>query len=376
MKIFKRTLLLLCVLGILLSVVVFAAETTPRAVFRSTAPDAEGYFTTTLTLYDMEVCVLNCVLRYNPAVLAPVDASGKATTDFDAFAQLTEQGSSFMTMGTSLDTQNGLFDFTCFTFPDTNTALVKDGIVKAGSDGFTVYTFRFKKIADGDPQLQIAAKSNGLFKDYCPEGAMFCDDADLFAVRISFESEAAEHPSQGEYVSPEKDISAEPAITADALLRETMLLPIGSHAAYAGGGVTAIYSGERDVTPYIKSSRTFVPLRFVSERLNAKVDWEQETRTAVITNGTDVIRISIGKSFYTVNGVQKDIDAPAELVSSRTMVPLRFIAEALQYQVDWDDANKVAIVCAGIHKWDMSGSLEKEVVKNGLMQINLYKMFV
>jgi hypothetical protein len=38
-----------------------------------------------------------------------------------------------------------------------------------------------------------------------------------------------------------------------------------------------------DVYPKIIDSRTMVPIRFVSEALGAKVDWEGETKTVIVT---------------------------------------------------------------------------------------------
>ena len=79
--------------------------------------------------------------------------------------------------------------------------------------------------------------------------------------------------------------------------------------------------------------------------------------------------------------MRKPLDAPAELIPSsegyaRTMVPLRFIAEGLQYQVAWDSENRVAVVTGNSHQWDPNGTTEKQVIQKGLLQIEMYKMFI
>ena len=63
--------------------------------------------------------------------------------------------------------------------------------------------------------------------------------------------------------------------TADELLDGSVILELGGHAALVEGGVTAIYPGERSVTAYAHDNRTFVPVRFVAERLGAQVGWEK-----------------------------------------------------------------------------------------------------
>ena len=99
-----------------------------------------------------------------------------------------------------------------------------------------------------------------------------------------------------------------------------------------------------DVGAYIKQERTMVPLRGVIEAVGAQVSWDADTRTAIITktSGSEVkfilLQIGLGKAF--VNSTEVELDAPAEIVDSRTMVPLRFIMEELGAQsVEWDADN-------------------------------------
>lgn len=95
-----------------------------------------------------------------------------------------------------------------------------------------------------------------------------------------------------------------------------------------------------DQKPFIDSQvgRTFVPLRFVSEALGAQVDWNNNSKTAIVKqNGTTVL-MKIGSNQPTVNGQTKTIDAAAMLINDRTMVSLRFVSETLNAIVDWESA--------------------------------------
>ncbi|WP_134704078.1 copper amine oxidase N-terminal domain-containing protein [Ammoniphilus sp. YIM 78166] len=95
-----------------------------------------------------------------------------------------------------------------------------------------------------------------------------------------------------------------------------------------------------DAAPYIKSGRTFVPIRFISEGLGAKVTWDDKSKTVTITEGTKTIRLTINSTTAVSNGKQVKLDAPAEIRNGRTFVPVRVISEVLGYKVDWNAAAK------------------------------------
>jgi len=98
-----------------------------------------------------------------------------------------------------------------------------------------------------------------------------------------------------------------------------------------------------DAAPYIDmaANRTLVPIRFVSEALKASVDWNTETRQVIIKDGEKEIVLTIGSSDVLVNGEKQTIDsAPAVLPPGRTFVPLRFVSENLGAQVDWNSATQ------------------------------------
>ena len=93
-----------------------------------------------------------------------------------------------------------------------------------------------------------------------------------------------------------------------------------------------------DVKPYINSAgRTMVPMRKVFEEMGAQVSWIDKEKAAVYKLGDREVKIRIGEKRALVNGKYVEIDSPAELRNSRTLVPLRFISETLGAVVKWDD---------------------------------------
>jgi len=105
------------------------------------------------------------------------------------------------------------------------------------------------------------------------------------------------------------------------------------------------------VTPTIANDRTLIPLRFISESLGAKVDWNGDTSTITISQDDTTIQMQLGKKEYTVNGEAMEMDAEAIIMRDRTMVPLRVVSEAFGKNVFWDPKGLI-IVSDEAPVWD------------------------
>jgi hypothetical protein len=100
-----------------------------------------------------------------------------------------------------------------------------------------------------------------------------------------------------------------------------------------------------DVKPFIdERDRVLVPVRFVSEALGSVVDWENETRTAVIKQDDDEIRYTVYQPMAYLNGEMMVMDTYGILKYSRTMVPIRFISELLGCTVKWDEKTSTVVI--------------------------------
>lgn len=110
--------------------------------------------------------------------------------------------------------------------------------------------------------------------------------------------------------------------------------------------------------PVMENNRILVPMRFLFEQMGADVNWNEETQTATATVpiNTDAqmrtfssekeksVTFSIDNTIATVNGETATMDVPARLINDKTMVPLRFLSENLEYNVEWDEATNTAII--------------------------------
>jgi hypothetical protein len=93
-----------------------------------------------------------------------------------------------------------------------------------------------------------------------------------------------------------------------------------------------------------------VPLRGVFERLGAHVHYNPVSRTITADDGATNISLTLGSSTAYVNQQVQQLSEPAKSMDGTTLVPLRFVAEALGAYVEWHaTTNTVQIISNGTH---------------------------
>ncbi len=92
--------------------------------------------------------------------------------------------------------------------------------------------------------------------------------------------------------------------------------------------------------PQSVNGRVLVPLRGVMEKLGAYVGWDASTQTVTATRGDIDIELRIGERVAKVNGRAVSLDVPAQVYRGTTLVPLRFMGEALGAQVRWNESTR------------------------------------
>jgi len=99
-----------------------------------------------------------------------------------------------------------------------------------------------------------------------------------------------------------------------------------------------------DQNPIIENGRTLVPLRSIFEGLGAEVKWNPDKQEIRGTTSNKEVVLRVGDTSATVNGEEVTLDVPAKIENGRTLVPLRFISESLDADVKWnEDAWRVDI---------------------------------
>ena len=101
---------------------------------------------------------------------------------------------------------------------------------------------------------------------------------------------------------------------------------------------------ELTMPPVLLNNYTLVPAREVFENLGAEVDWLPDSREVQIFHENTSVIITIDSTTALVNGEETDMDIPAKIINNKTMVPLRFVSQAIEKEVGWDGATRTASV--------------------------------
>jgi hypothetical protein len=103
------------------------------------------------------------------------------------------------------------------------------------------------------------------------------------------------------------------------------------------------------VAPQIIEGRTLLPVKWVAEPLGAVVSWNPTERKVTVSLGSMTLELWIGKSQARVDGRFLAIDAQNAkvvplIVNGRTMLPVRFVAEQLGAEVQWEASTKTITI--------------------------------
>lgn len=110
-----------------------------------------------------------------------------------------------------------------------------------------------------------------------------------------------------------------------------------------------------DVPPVVVDNEVLVPVRAIFEALGASVAWNDTTKTIEATKDDTTVKLTIGNSFITVNGVDHSIPVPAQIIDSRTMVPAKAISEAFGYHVYFNSSTGVMTITDSDIRYNISG---------------------
>ncbi|MCZ8523321.1 stalk domain-containing protein [Paenibacillus caseinilyticus] len=88
--------------------------------------------------------------------------------------------------------------------------------------------------------------------------------------------------------------------------------------------------------PVIVEGNTLIPLRFVTDALGGTVRWDEKERKVTVIRNGKMIDLWIGNKDLIVNGERITAEVPPVIMSDLTMVPLRILSENLGWKVTWD----------------------------------------
>ncbi|OPZ75565.1 MAG: hypothetical protein BWY80_00096 [Firmicutes bacterium ADurb.Bin456] len=201
-----------------------------------------------------------------------------------------------------------------------------------------------RTVPEGDIKISVKGDSlvevndaNEVNKYYSFDGNMIKIDG---IKAFSLDSDHKVFPRTG---SAAKVANAKVVTPADSSYSSNAVFVIGD-TNYTVNGVQMT----ADVAPYLKNDRTYLPVRYVATALgvaDANIMWNEAEQSVVIIKGDRVIKLVIGSTNMMINGVPFGMDVAPEIVDpGRTMLPLRWVAQALGADVQWDAATQTVTI--------------------------------
>lgn len=380
MKNKRLMIILIIVMSMILSlpIIATAKQNDTQVKFTASECDSDGRFSIVMTISNAKFNAFQFVLRYDKDVVSPVDGNGNITKDFSAFAKKSTEMDWLSTIATNIDPQKGVIDFTGFVKPgsgcSTDNLEIIPGYVNIGTSGLRIFTFAFKRISENDVDIEIAALDEKKpYSLFLPEGAALIDAGARLPLNIEFVFPKS-LGSGGSISFLRTDV--EKAVTKEDRINSVIALHIGSNVAISKGVSEFIDPDNKAIHPYIDSrNRTMVPLRFIAEKLGALVEWDDIEKRITITSHDNTIIMVINSKLYLLNNDEYQMDTSPYIRKgwNRTMVPLRFVAEALGKHIEWDAENKLVIIAPLDDPWNAKGKEEREAIKHIMEEIITHK---
>ena len=149
-------------------------------------------------------------------------------------------------------------------------------------------------------------------------------------------------------------------------------LQIDNPEMEVNGEYTEIDAG-RGTTPVIIDGRTLVPIRAIIEAFDGEVEWDHSSQTVILTMESDVIKLTIDSYTAYYNETPYALDTAPCIINNRTMLPIRFIAEKFNLGVAWNNSTRtVTLIRNGFDELEYNFVMSKvpEYSGNSCVTVN------
>ncbi|MFF2483669.1 stalk domain-containing protein [Paenibacillus sp. NPDC058071] len=125
------------------------------------------------------------------------------------------------------------------------------------------------------------------------------------------------------------------AADPSAATRTHVEMTIGSKNAVVGDKKLTL-----DVPPLELSGTTYVPLRFVTDAMGARLQWDNKLNRVTVINGSTMLEMTIGKKELITNGKLSETQVAPIIRNGRTLIPIRLFSENLGLKVGYEKATR------------------------------------
>jgi len=114
-----------------------------------------------------------------------------------------------------------------------------------------------------------------------------------------------------------------------------MKLTVNSKQATVNGE-----SKQLDVAPLVLNGTTYVPVRVILDAFGGTAGWDNTTKKVSVLRGDSYLELTVNQKGYWNNGLRTESQVSPIIRSGRTLVPLRLVSEQLGLVVNWDQKSK------------------------------------
>ena len=357
-------------------------DNTPKVVLEATEPDADGYFTLDITLYNATYKGIISAISYDEAVVAVVNKETKeATTDLlealtcPIVAKDLETGEEIADWQSFNGSKMGNGTIALMIVLNTKckypNSIISDKFqALADENGLAVAKIAMKKLSDAPVEFKLVDNKT------IAGGMMVINSYGMQDCTVEFKypdgkTDSVNVEGVNETLSSDKTEGSDMVTRKQLRAENVVFLQINNYGTVANGTLKWVDKNNKEVRPYIKNDRTMVPLRYIAEELKCKVDYVEETREILIESGRTKLVFQIDSLTYTNDGLKKSLDAAPEIVEDRTFVPLRAVSEALNCDVQWLEGQRMVIVSPANYPWAKDNEVEKQLMSEIMLMLTL-----
>ncbi len=357
-------------------------DNTPKVVLEATEPDADGYFTLNVTLYNATYKGIISAISYDPQVVTPVNAETKeATTELlealtcPTVAKDLETGEEIADWQSFKGSKMGNGIIAMMTILNTKckhpNSIISDKFqALADENGLAVAQISMKKLSDAPVEFKLVDDKT------ITGGMMVINSYGMQSCTVEFKypdgkTESTDVEGKNETISSDKTEGSDMVTRKQLRAENVVFLQINNYGTVGNGTLKWVDKDNKEVRPYIKDDRTLIPLRYIAEELKCKVEYKEDTREILIENGRTKLVFQIGSTTYTNDGLKKTMDVAPEITQDRTFVPLRAVAEALNCDVQWLAAQRMVIVSPANYPWNAENDVEKQLMSEIMLMLTL-----
>jgi D-alanyl-D-alanine carboxypeptidase len=102
-----------------------------------------------------------------------------------------------------------------------------------------------------------------------------------------------------------------------------------------------------DTIPFVNNSRVFVPIRYLAYACgidDKDISWDKSSQTVTLNLDNKHLLMQVGSKQLVNNGKVVDMDVAPVIKSDRVFLPARWIAEAYNYKIEWDQTSKSVLI--------------------------------